>query len=269
MKTKLLGMRNRLFIVGILISLIIVFAIYVFLPSAKVYRVAVRGNYYLDDDHYRLLSGIDDDDLYYFVFDNLIEGAIAKDPLIKDVKAWHLDHNVIALDIEEKKIIAYTYDDEPYLIDEDGGRISLEKEYYDLISMVPLLEGYDVDEIGEIARGFKNVDDDLIGEISEIHAYPFSYDERMMELVMRSGNYVYVSYYGLELLNNYPSIEANIVDEEGPVCIFLDEVTNSGYTSACPYWSSEDDEEKDDQEEVIADEAVEEIYDTDADDEEN
>ena len=96
---------------------------------------------------------------------------------------------------------------------------------------------------------------------SEVHSYPFSYDERMMEFIMRSGNYVYVSSYGLALLNNYHSIESSLSTEEDHVCIFLDEVTNSGYTSACPFWDDGSDEVQTDAQEESADEITDEMID--------
>ena len=237
---KYRGDKNRLFIVAVLLCIILLASLYLMSSRSKVYRVSVTGNVYLDDDYYRDLSGIGEDAIYYLTLDTNIQNAIASDPLVKSVTVDHLDHNVIGINVEEKKIIAYIYDDEPYLIDEDGERIPMTTDYYDLISMVPIIEGYSIDEIKEIARGFKNVDDDMIAEISEIHKYPFSYDERMMEVIMRSGNYVYVSYYGLSLLNNYHGIEASLASDEDHVCIFLDEVTNSGYTSSCPFWQTEE-----------------------------
>ena len=237
---KYRGDKNRYFLIAVIICLLIMTFMYLSSDRSKVFRVSVSGNRYLDDDYYRDLAGIDDNTIYYLTLDGSIESRIADDPLVRNVTVEHRDNRVINIEVEEKKIIAYVYDDEPYLIDEDGERIMMTSDYYDLISMVPIIEGYTIDEIKEIARGFKNVDDEMIEEISEIHKYPFSYDERMMEVIMRSGNYVYVSYYGLSLLNNYHSIEASLTSEEDHVCIFLDEVTNSGYTSACPYWQKEE-----------------------------
>ena len=243
-----LGSRNRLFILGTILGLIILAGIYLYSPLSKVYMVAVSGNTYLTDDYYRRLSGVDDEDIFYFVSTSAVEAIIEADPLVSSVTVSHEAYGVIHIEVTEKKIIAYCYDDAPYLIDEDGEFISLTSEYYSLISRVPIIEGYDSDEIEEIARGFKNVDDDIIDQISEIHKYPFTYDERMMEVVMRSGNYVYVSYYGLTLLNSYLDIEANL-DADENVCIFLDEITNSGYTSTCPYWGEEEEESSEEEEE--------------------
>ena len=77
----------------------------------------------------------------------------------------------------------------------------------------------------------------LDDEISEIHRYPFSYDENMLEVIMRDGNYLYLSYYSLSMLNEYYTIASGITVTEDKACIFLDEMTNSGYTSECPYWT--------------------------------
>ena len=255
------GMRNRLFIVGIVFSLLLISTLYVVSPISKVYRIAIDGNIYLDDDHYRDLASVTDDDIYYLTFDGTIEDRILNETLVKEVDVHHDDHNIITITVTEKKIIGYIYEDKPYLVTDDGSLIEMREEHYGLISMVPLIIGYTEDELIDLARGFKNIDDEIIAEISEVHSYPFSYDERMMEFIMRSGNYVYVSYYGLALLNNYHSIESSLSTEEDHVCIFLDEVTNSGYTSACPFWDDGSDEVQTDAQEESADEITDEMID--------
>lgn len=263
-KKRSLGTKNRLFVVAVILAIFILAVIYIVSPFSKVYRVTVYGNTYLSDEHYRKLSGISDSSLYYLSLDGTIEKRIKEDPLVESVEVKHSDHRIISIEVKEKKIIAYIYDDQPYLIDADGEAIPMTSEYYDLISLVPIIEGYSRDEIKEIARGFKNVDDEMIYEISEIHKYPFSYDDRMMEVIMRSGNYVYVSYYGLTLLNNYHSIEASLDAKEDHVCIYLDEVTNSGYTSECPYWKEDTEkQEPEDTEEPSVNEAVPNVDTTD------
>ncbi len=250
---KNLGSRNRIFILGTLFGLAALFAIYFYSPLSKVYKVTVSGNTYLSDDYYRSLAGITEDDTFYLIRTSVIEAKVEADALVSSVTVSHEAYGVIHIEVTEKNIIAYTYDDEPYLIDEDGELISLTSEYYSLISRVPIIEGYDTDEIEEIARGLKNVNNSIINQISEIHKYPFTYDDRMMEIVMRSGNYVYVSYYGLTLLNSYFDIEANI-DSDEQVCIFLDEITNSGYTSSCPYWGEDEEETTEEEEETDTEE---------------
>lgn len=255
-KTHFLATKNRYFLVGILISIIIVIALYLILPTSNVFKVIVKGNRYLEDSYYEKLAKISDSDKYLLVVSPLVEREIKKDPIVEEVKVKHIEHGLIEIDVKEKMIIGYTYDDIPNLVLEDGSKVALTNEYLHMISKVPLIEGYNDEEIKIISMGFDKLDPNMINEISEIHKYPFSYDDKMLEIIMRDGNYVYLSYYSLMMLNDYYSIASGIKSDNTNVCIFLDDVTNSGYVSDCPYWNSEKPKE-DNQEEVQNNESEE------------
>lgn len=246
LKTHFLAVKNRYFIFAIISSIIIVIMLYLISPSASVFKVIIKGNNYLNDMYYQELSGISDKDKYLLVITPLIERKMKADPIIESVSVKHLDHQLIEINVKEKEIIGYTYDDIPNLILIDGTKLSLDDKYLHLISKVPLIEGYNDEELKTISSGFKKLNKDMINEISEIHRYPFSYDDKMLEVIMRDGNYVYLSYYGLSLLNDYYSIASGINYNQENVCIFLDDVTNSGYVSECPYWKDDGDKDKND-----------------------
>ena len=57
----------------------------------------------------------------------------------------------------------------------------------------------------------------------------------MMEVIMRDGNYCFVSWTGLEMLDKYYLIVSGIDTSTNKACIFLDELTNSGYIGICPW----------------------------------
>ena len=57
---------------------------------------------------------------------------------------------------------------------------------------------------------------------------------------MRDGNYVYLSYYAMPLLNDYYLMVSGIDKNLGKPCIYVDEMSNSAYTSDCPFWGGED-----------------------------
>ena len=237
LKTRFLAIKNRLFILGIVFGILITAVLYLMLPSSEVFKVVVKGNEYLKDDYYINLSKIKDGDKFLLVNLNKVKNQISSSSIVDSVTVKRNNYNLIEINVKEKEIIGYTYEVEPKILLSDGSTINLENDYLNGIASVPLIEGYDEEGLKLIAIGFKKLDQKMIDEISEIHRYPFSYDENMLEVIMRDGNYLYLSYYSLSMLNEYYTIASGITVTEDKACIFLDEMTNSGYTSECPYWT--------------------------------
>ena len=237
LKTRFLAIKNRLFILGIVFGILITAVLYLMLPSSEVFKVVVKGNEYLKDDYYINLSKIKDGDKFLLVNLNKVKNQISSSSIVDSVTVKRNNYNLIEINVKEKEIIGYTYEVEPKILLSDGSTINLENDYLNVIASVPLIEGYDEEGLKLIAIGFKKLDQKMIDEISEIHRYPFSYDENMLEVIMRDGNYLYLSYYSLSMLNEYYTISSGITVTEDKACIFLDEMTNSGYTSECPYWT--------------------------------
>ena len=237
LKTRFLAIKNRLFILGIVFGILITAVLYLMLPSSEVFKVVVKGNEYLKDDYYINLSKIKDGDKFLLVNLNKVKNQISSSSIVDSVTVKRNNYNIIEINVKEKEIIGYTYEVEPKILLSDGSTINLENDYLNVIASVPLIEGYDEEGLKLIAIGFKKLDQKMIDEISEIHRYPFSYDENMLEVIMRDGNYLYLSYYSLSMLNEYYTIASGITVTEDKACIFLDEMTNSGYTSECPYWT--------------------------------
>ena len=237
LKTRFLAIKNRLSILGIVFGILITAVLYLMLPSSEVFKVVVKGNEYLKDDYYINLSKIKDGDKFLLVNLNKVKNQISSSSIVDSVTVKRNNYNLIEINVKEKEIIGYTYEVEPKILLSDGSTINLENDYLNVIASVPLIEGYDEEGLKLIAIGFKKLDQKMIDEISEIHRYPFSYDENMLEVIMRDGNYLYLSYYSLSMLNEYYTIASGITVTEDKACIFLDEMTNSGYTSECPYWT--------------------------------
>ncbi len=253
-KTRFIKQKHRLFLLGVFLGLIIVIALFLASPFSNIYAINVSGNVYLADSYYLDLAGIDTSDKYFLVLTPLVENKIKESPLVESVKVKHDDDLIISIEIKEKNVIGYTYEDLPYLILDDATKIALDEKNLDLISKVPFIEGYNDEEMKLIAKGFKKMDQKMVNEISEIHKYPFSYDDMMMEVIMRDGNYVYLSYYALHLLDNYYSFSSKI-EASGPVCIFVDDLSSSAYTSTCPFLNDDQEDENIQENENVENEA--------------
>lgn len=250
LKTRFNAAKHRYFIVSIVIGIIIIVSAYLLSDYAKVFQVTVDGNIYYSNTEIRKLSGVDKHSIYLFTLPSLVEGRIKNDPLISDVSVKLQENRVIAIKVIEKKLIGYIYENNSaYFLLEDNTRIPMDESNMKWISLVPLIEGYTEEQLSQILNGFNNLDDNLLAQMSEIHRYPFSYDENMLEVIMRDGNYVFVSSSGLELLNRYYSVVSGLGGIDNNLCIYLDEVTNSGYSSTCP-WNQKTEEVNQNQEEA-------------------
>ena len=233
------GFKNRFFLLGIIFGFIFLLSLYLISDYSNVYRITVSGNVYLSDEDVIELSGISDDSKYLFLITSLKEKQLLRSPYIESVSIKKLDNCIIDIEVSEYKQVAYMYENNDiYILLINGEKILLDDSNVYMIAKLPLLEGYDNDQISEILRGFKAIDYKTINEISEIHRYPFSYDENMMEVIMRDGNYCFVSWTGLEMLEKYYLIVSGVDTSTNKACIYLDELTNSGYIGICP-WQEE------------------------------
>lgn len=236
LKNRFFTHKHRLLLLGIVIGFAIVCVVYFTLDISKVFKVTVVGNIYYKTKDIIDISGINDDSIYLFTFPSKVEKRFMNDPLIKNVEVSLKNNRLIHIKVAENKIIGYfNQNNEAFLLLENGNRITLDESNLHLISMVPLIQGYTDEQLSEILDGFEDVDNTLLAQMSEIHRYPFSYDENMLQIIMRDGNNVFVSSSGLGLLKNYYTIVSGIADGDSGFCIYLDEVTNSGYRSACPW----------------------------------
>lgn len=230
------GFKNLYFLIGIITGFIILCLMFFLSSYSNIYHISVKGNYYLTDSDVLRLSGLTENNKYFFTSTNMSEKRMLKSPYFDSVKVKKLDDQVVEIDVCEKKQIAYTtigsYQE---IIFVDGTNVEINDSNKYLMSKLPEMTGFTSEQLNTVLRGFKNIDQKTINEISEINRYSFSYDENMMEVIMKDGNICFVSWTGLSMLDKYYSIVSGLDTSMGYVCIYLDELTNSGYVSICPW----------------------------------
>ncbi|MDO4198203.1 MAG: FtsQ-type POTRA domain-containing protein [Erysipelotrichaceae bacterium] len=226
--------KNRLFFLALITGIIIVTAIYFSLDISRIYSVSVINNHYLDKSEILSLSGIGKDDRYLLTLSSTVENRIKGNPFIKDCKVRHLDGNVIQIAVEEKKVIGYynTTDGGYYILDDDS-RVLMDSDNIHIISSVPCITGFTEEDITLMIKNLVNCDYSIINEISEIHNYP-DLKYQNVELIMRDGNYIFTSMYGLDILNHYFDIESSYLSSEES-CYYFEDISGNAYTSACPW----------------------------------
>ena len=206
-------------ILSVFLSLVIMAAVYLFSPGSKIYRITVEGNDYLSEEDIISLSGVTTEDRFLLTLPSAVERRVKTDPLIADCDVELLNGNLVRINVTEKKIIGY-------LLENGEGVLYL-------ISKVPIIEGFSNEDLILLEKNFATCDREIINEISEIHNYtPLKY--QYVELVMRDGNFIFTSPYGLNLLNRYFDIESSYIREDHR-CYYFEDISGNAYTSACPW----------------------------------
>ena len=232
--TKYEKSKRNYLILSIFLCLIIIALIYLLSSKSNIYQISIDGNVYLKDEDIRQLSGLSTNSKYLFTMPNNIQAKIKENALIDECTVEMLDNNLVKISVKEKKIIGYTYEDNNnVLILADDSRIVLDKSNIYLINKVPLIEGFNKDKLILIEKNFEELDYRMINEISEIHYYP-SLKFQDHELIMRDGNYVFTSVYGLNLLNKYHNMASSFISNQNN-CYYIEDISGNAYTSACPW----------------------------------
>ncbi len=243
--------KNRSFFFSMILGFAVIVLFYFLSSSSDIYRIVVNGNRYLKDDDIIAMSGLTVKDKFLLVLPKVYEKKISADPLIESVKVMKKDGRLVDIEVKEKKMLAYLQDSQGYVVLlEDNERLNIEAYPY-VIDHVPYLDGFDGDEVELIVKNLRDCDQGTINEISEMHPYP-ELKFQNVQLVMRDGNYIFTSVYGLPILNHYHDIKSSYV-KDTQICYYFEDISGNAYSSACP-WERE--------------EAAEEITEIDDEDEE-
>ena len=226
--------RNTYFILSILLCLFLIAGIYFISSASNIYRIAVTGEHYLKKEDIIELSGLSRNSKYLLAIPMQIENRIKKDPMIKDVKVRRLEGRLVQIEVEEKKVIGYTPENGlNVLLLEDGEKVGIGKERMYLIAYGPFIEGFDEEGKNKLCKQLAKCESKIIEQISEIHHFPqLKYQD--VEVIMRDGNYVFTSVYGMEILNHYFDMESSIVTSKNH-CYYFEDISGNAYTSACPW----------------------------------
>ena len=226
--------KKIILILSAFFSLIIIGVIYFSLDVSKIKQININGNYYLSDNKILEISELSKDDRFLLTMPWSIKRKIEQNVLIQETKVDMLDGLIVDINVKEKAPIGYAYENgSNVLILDNDERITIDNENISLITKVPLLEGFSGEELVLIEQNIKECDKDIINEISEIHKYP-NLKYQYVEIIMRDGNYIFTSPYGLKMLNKYYDIESSYIKDKY-VCYYFEDISGNAYTSACPW----------------------------------
>lgn len=224
---------------SVFLCLGIIGVIYINLSISNVSSLSVEGNIYTKQEEILELSGLSTSSKFVFVDSKTIENKVKTNELFESCSVKKNDDRSIVISVKEKKIIGYgTFEENNVLFLQDNSHIILNKNNLYLIGRVPLIEGFTDEEIVLIEKNLANVDERVINEISEIHYYPdLKFQDH--EVIMRDGNYIFTSVYGLDILNKYHNMASVFTGDENR-CYYIEDISGNAYTSACPWQVSEE-----------------------------
>ena len=245
-KTAYEKARTFYFFLSVFLCLLLIGVIYFCSDISNVYRIVVEGNVYLKDEDIIEASGLSDRSKYLLILPPQIEKRIRQNSLIEDAQLKLLDGRLVRISVSEKKIVGYAPENGlNVLILANGERVGISKNNMYLITCGPIIEGFAEEELNTLAKQLGKCQQKIIREISEIHNYP-ALKYQNVELIMRDGNYVFSSVYGLDILDHYFDIESSFISD-GHHCYYFEDISGNAYISACPWEEPEEEAKKDEE----------------------
>lgn len=198
-----------------LFFLLIGIIIYLQSPLSYIKNIKVSGNKLIDQAEVIDLSGLDEETNIWKVNTKDIAIKMTNNPFIKSAKITRHFPSAISIDIEEYQVIGYIKKGETFqsLLD-NGEQISFENRY--MQGDAPLLINFTDEEIlSSIAEQLKDLPENILRLISEIHWTPEAENEYKVQLFMNDGFLVKGSIRNLsEKMEVYPSIVAQLDPKE-------------------------------------------------------
>lgn len=198
--------RKRIFkkLKGFMILILIISGIIFYLKNdiSKVSKFTVIENKFYTNNQILKIANLDDK-TYFLKPSFLIENDLKNNPLINNAEVKKTLEREFIISIQESKVIGYLSENSNKVLIQDIGICEIDK--YNKMSL-PRIVGFNENELVSLKEGFKNVDEKMIGLISEILPHSETYNDDMVMLIMNDGNKIISDYKGLYLLNNYTKV---------------------------------------------------------------
>lgn len=217
--------RRRLTMIVLLASLVALGVFYLMSDISHVKSLTVVGNHIYTEGMILEKANLSYDSSFVLSNSWWIEHNLKKDPLIEKVNVSKNMQGGIEVNVEEKMVIGYLQNDPHSLLIQNEGLVHLEEMDESLIHNIPRISALSSEQLVELDAAFKNVEPEFVYMISEILPFSTSYDQEMIQLVMLDGNRVNTSYRGIELINSYKDILAQL--EGTHVCLYVDEFSGN------------------------------------------
>ena len=168
---------------------------------APINNIYIVNNKYLSDQEIIDISGIRNYPSFILTTSFSIKNKLMKNSLINDVKVTKKIGNVIEINVEEYEPL-FVYDNKILL--SSGNTIDGD---YNL----PVIKNKINDDIlDKLISKYQNVENEIRLLISEIEYVPNDIDKERFLITMNDGNYVYITLYKINSLNEYVKIVSSL-----------------------------------------------------------
>lgn len=199
-----------------ILFIIIVYFVVSYFLSIKIKNIVILNSNYYSDETIIETAGIENYPEFIKLKKKDLKNKLLKLELIEDVTINKKMGYVLELDIKEKKVLYLVRSSNKY-------KLSTNEDYSseEVINVPTLINFVPEDIEKEFIDGFKDIDSNIIGLISEIEYSVTDYDDERFVLYMNDGNQVYVTNNRLNVLNNYITIMKKVSSEKKGI-LYLD-----------------------------------------------
>ena len=179
---------------------------------APINNIYIVNNKYLSDQEIIDISGIRNYPSFILTTSFSIKNKLMKNSLINDVKVTKKIGNVIEINVEEYEPL-FVYDNKILL--SSGNTIDGDFN-------LPVIKNKINDDIlDKLISKYQNVENEIRLLISEIEYVPNDIDKERFLITMNDGNYVYITLYKINSLNEYVKIVSSLNTNKNGI-LYLD-----------------------------------------------
>ena len=211
--------RKKLRLFRLLLILIVFFGLFFgmyFYLKMPILNLIVSGSSYLEDDYILKMAKLDDYPSFWLSNMYKKEKKLEKSPYINKAEITRKFFHIVKIDIEENRALFVDQADGKIVFC-DGTKIQEGKYFF----RVPRLMNYVPDDKYEdYIKGMKEIDDNILGKISDIEYVPNDLDKERFLLYMDDGNMVYLTLTKFTMINYYNDVLEQLEDRKG--ILYLD-----------------------------------------------
>lgn len=206
----------NLFIVLLIIGALSFLCVFIF--NLPIKNIIVKGNSYLNDDYVIKLANIYDYPSFLKTTSYNIKKELIKSPFIENVKIEKKFYNIIVISIKENKPLFTNSVNNSVVF---YNKKEIKNDDVNVNFRIPRLINYVPDnKYNRFIKGMKNINEDVLGKISDIEYQPNEYDKDRFLLYMDDGNMVYITLTKFKSINYYNDVLSQLENRKG--ILYLD-----------------------------------------------
>ncbi len=193
------------------------FGVYLLL-KLPVKNIVVEGTSYLNDDYVLKLAEVIDYPSFYASSTKTIEAKLEESSYIQKASVSREFFHVLVIDVEENKPL-FINDTNKTVVFSDREEVPLEEEI-DLFRVPRLINYVPDNKYKSFIKGMAQIEEDILGKISDIEYKPNDYDKDRFLLYMDDGNMVYLTLTKFDMINYYNDVLSQLENRHG--ILYLD-----------------------------------------------